>query len=199
MGAPYGGSVTSSGGAPITWTSSRLPSGLALNSSTGVLTGKPTAAGKYTITVEAIDGDGITASATYPITIASRVTRPAISKASESHRRWYEKKRSRRPYRTTFRFALNEPARVTLAFTHKNAGRTVKHRCVAPTHKNRKTKRCTLTVGSLRINGKAGNNSTAFSGHPSGSHKLAPRRYVVVITATGGETSTPADLTFTIL
>jgi subtilisin-like proprotein convertase family protein len=49
-------SHTASGGtAPYSWSASGLPSGLSINSSTGSISGAPTAAGTYSVTVKATD------------------------------------------------------------------------------------------------------------------------------------------------
>ncbi|GAC1702498.1 MAG: hypothetical protein NVS9B4_08040 [Candidatus Acidiferrum sp.] len=58
IGVAYNASVQSSGGTPpVTWavTVGVLPTGLALNSSTGAITGTPTALGTSTFTVQATD------------------------------------------------------------------------------------------------------------------------------------------------
>ena len=48
---------TASGGtAPYSWSASGLPAGLSINSSTGSISGTPTAAGTYSVTVTATDG-----------------------------------------------------------------------------------------------------------------------------------------------
>jgi hypothetical protein len=54
---PYSGTLTAAGSAPITWTidSGSLPAGLSLSTS-GEITGTPTASGMFTFTVKADDG-----------------------------------------------------------------------------------------------------------------------------------------------
>ena len=57
-GSPYSRQIQTSGGlAPITYSSigGSLPSGLSLNSSTGVISGTPTSSGNYSFTVRAED------------------------------------------------------------------------------------------------------------------------------------------------
>jgi hypothetical protein len=51
------------GRAPFTWAvaSGALPTGLALNTATGVISGKPTATGTFTFTVSLTDGQPVTA------------------------------------------------------------------------------------------------------------------------------------------
>lgn len=71
-GTAYSGSVTVSGGtAPYTYaiTSGPLPPGLSLNSSTGAITGTPTAPGSYPYTVTVTDSFGMTGSASYSIMV----------------------------------------------------------------------------------------------------------------------------------
>ena len=58
INAPCSITLTSTGGiAPISWSkpSGSLPPGLTLNPTTGVISGTPTAAGSYTVTVKAVD------------------------------------------------------------------------------------------------------------------------------------------------
>ena len=72
VGSPYSGSVTASGGvAPITWSASGLPPGLAIDATTGALTGTPAQAGTFTPTVTATDADGGQASATLSLAVAA--------------------------------------------------------------------------------------------------------------------------------
>jgi hypothetical protein len=58
VNAPYSMQFTSSGGGTVTWSvsSGSLPAGLSLNSSTGLLSGTPTAAGDYSFKVTVSDG-----------------------------------------------------------------------------------------------------------------------------------------------
>jgi hypothetical protein len=57
--------ATSSGGYPLTFTAAGLPSGLGINSASGLVSGKASAAGTYTVTVTASDQTGDSASATF--------------------------------------------------------------------------------------------------------------------------------------
>jgi hypothetical protein len=70
--APYGGSLSASGGtAPYTWsTSPALPDGLMLNAATGAITGSPTGFGTTSFTATATDAAGSTASTKLSITVA---------------------------------------------------------------------------------------------------------------------------------
>jgi hypothetical protein len=86
VGAPYSQSVAGAGGTgPYTWSVSigLLPSGLALDSATGAITGTPRASGPATFTVTVTDADGQTASEGYAFAVAPApappVAPPSIS------------------------------------------------------------------------------------------------------------------------
>ena len=57
VGQPYTGpAFTASGGVPpYSWTATGLPPGMTINSTTGVISGTPTTAGTYNITVTVTD------------------------------------------------------------------------------------------------------------------------------------------------
>ena len=101
-------------------------------------------------------------------------------------------RKKKRPRGTKVSFRLNEAATVRFTVTRRAKGRRVKRgkktRCVKPTRKNRKGKRCTRVVtlkGSFTRNGIAGKNSFHFTGRLRG-RKLKPGRYRLVATATAG-------------
>ncbi len=74
VGASYSEALTASGGmSPYTWSilSGSLPAGLTLNSSTGAISGTPTTTGTSTFTVQAQDGNMITAAKLFTTTIDS--------------------------------------------------------------------------------------------------------------------------------
>jgi len=63
--------MTASGGtAPYTWSATGLPPGLSINASTGLISGTPSTAGTYTVTVTARDSANQTGSATFTWTIS---------------------------------------------------------------------------------------------------------------------------------
>jgi hypothetical protein len=58
--------ATDSGtGQTFTWSASSLPSGLTISSTTGLVSGKPTKAGTYSVTVKATDTSGAAGSASF--------------------------------------------------------------------------------------------------------------------------------------
>jgi endo-1,4-beta-xylanase len=63
--------ATDSGGAALTYSASGLPAGLSINSSSGLISGTPTAAGTSSVTVTAKDSTGATGSTTFTWTISS--------------------------------------------------------------------------------------------------------------------------------
>jgi hypothetical protein len=85
VGNPYyaGDSITVptfGGVAPITLTSTAMPPGLSLNSTTGLISGTPTKPGNYSVTFTAQDPKSDTASATFvlPVLITSLAISPAV-------------------------------------------------------------------------------------------------------------------------
>lgn len=73
-GSPYSFTMTATGGAlPYTWTASGLPTGLSLNSSTGVISGVPSEVGSSKVTVSASDGVGNSVSASLVLAIAPAI------------------------------------------------------------------------------------------------------------------------------
>ncbi|HTB11342.1 MAG TPA: putative Ig domain-containing protein [Bryobacteraceae bacterium] len=74
VGTAYTAAFSASGGtAPYTWavTTGTLPAGLALNSSTGAVTGTPTTAGNYSFSVTATDSTQATGQAAISLTISA--------------------------------------------------------------------------------------------------------------------------------
>src|SRR6266550_293541 len=62
--------ITASGGTPpYTWSATGLPTGLSINSSTGLISGTPNAAGTFNVTVTATDTANATGSTSYTWTI----------------------------------------------------------------------------------------------------------------------------------
>jgi uncharacterized protein YhjY with autotransporter beta-barrel domain len=74
VGASYSQSVTASGGTgPYTYSvsSGSLPTGLSLNTSTGAITGTPSAGGTYTFTIHAVDSINNFGSRSYTVNIGT--------------------------------------------------------------------------------------------------------------------------------
>ncbi len=86
---------------------------------------------------------------------------------------------------TTFRYTLSEAATVRIAIGARRSGRRRAGRCVAPSRRLRRARRCTRLVarGTLTRTSRAGANRVAFSGRV-GSRALRPGRYQARITAT---------------
>ena len=78
-GSPYGVQLTASGTSPFTWSADSLPDGLALTSS-GYLSGTPSAAGSYSLVLTAKNSAGKSAK-TLSLTVSSAPsgTKPTIS------------------------------------------------------------------------------------------------------------------------
>jgi hypothetical protein len=68
--------AASGGWLPRTWSATGLPPGLTLAPSTGAITGTPTTAGTYTVTVKVTDRDKATDDATFTWTVAAK---PALT------------------------------------------------------------------------------------------------------------------------
>ncbi|HXB63599.1 MAG TPA: hypothetical protein VNV42_01870 [Solirubrobacteraceae bacterium] len=177
--------------------------------------------GMHTLTVTTTDSEGVSASKSVTYTVAAvqldtvvgaqlviPSKRPTISRVGEQATTWREgnalahiSANRQPPLGTTFSFGLNEPARVTLAFTRAADGRKVGRRCVAPTAENKSRHPCTRTVvaGTLRFSARTGPNRVSFQGVISRRKKLELGSYTLVLTATAsGEHSTPRRLEFTI-
>jgi O-glycosyl hydrolase len=60
----------SASGQTLRYTAAGLPTGLSINSSTGLVSGTPTAGGTFTVTVTATDGTGATGSTTFTWTVS---------------------------------------------------------------------------------------------------------------------------------
>ncbi|MDQ6777711.1 MAG: SBBP repeat-containing protein [Actinomycetota bacterium] len=102
---------------------------------------------------------------------------------------------------TTFRYTLSEAASARIVIAQLVPGRRKGGRCIAPTHKLRKAKKCTqvLTRGTLTRTSHAGVNHVAFSGR-IGSKALKPGGYRATLTATAAShSSKPQSLSFKIV
>jgi hypothetical protein len=128
-------------------------------------------------------------------------TAPRLSALRQTAARWRTRavdRRPRLPVGTTFRFQLDRPANVRLAFTQTVTGRRVAARCVKATKANRGRPRCSSSKprGALRLSGAAGANAYAFRGR-IGNRTLAPGRYRLHVTARrDGRASDTATIAF---
>ncbi len=70
VGTAYSQTITVAGGtAPYSFSATGLPAGLTLTPATGAISGTPTSAGSYTVTILVTDAHGIAGSATYTVAI----------------------------------------------------------------------------------------------------------------------------------
>jgi hypothetical protein len=133
-----------------------------------------------------------------------------ISNLNQTHRTWRELRhpriaqitQRRAPIDTTFRFTLDKPATIRLAFIQLLPGRKAASGCVVPTASNRAKGKCTriLLRGTMSFGGHAGTNKVHFDGSVSRTRVLRPGNYTLVATATSpGVGSTCGTLTFSIV
>jgi IPT/TIG domain len=210
--SPADGATYAQGQAVTAVYSCTAPAGTSVTSCAGpVANGAPidtSTLGLHMFTVNAVDGDGGPATKSVSYTVVAAGT-PIVSGVSETAKTWRENNalphisaKNKVPVGTTFSFALNEPATVTLSFTRQAAGRKIHGTCAAQTKKNRGKPRCTRTIlaGTLTFTGRPGTNKVRFAGRTSHTNKLKPGRYTLQITATNtpGKRSAPRSLTFTI-
>ena len=107
----------------------------------------------------------------------------------------------RAPVGTRFRFTLSEPAAMNIGIAAAASGRLSGKKCLKPTRKLAKRKRCTryVTAGVLTRTAKAGANTVAFSGR-IGIRKLATGRYRATFVALAdGLDSRPRTLGFLVV
>jgi hypothetical protein len=116
-----------------------------------------------------------------------------------------QRRRSRRrpvPRGTTIRFTLSEPATVTIVIKRKLAGRRRGRRCVKPTRRLRRARRCTRLrpAGTLTRKSALGASAVRFTGRV-GRRRLAAGKYAAVLSArdAADNVSTKRTLAFTVL
>lgn len=83
-GCPYSAALSVTGNDPFVWTvlSGALPPGLAINSSTGAITGTPTSTGSYSFTIQVVDDDDQVSTRSYSVVVnpANVITMESISR-----------------------------------------------------------------------------------------------------------------------
>jgi hypothetical protein len=111
-------------------------------------------------------------------------------------------RRRKPPIGTTFRYRLSEPAKVVIDVQRVLPGRRSGRRCVAPSTRLRRARKCTRFVsqGKLTRTSRAGARRVAFSGR-IGKRPLKPGSYRAVLIATdaAGNRSTAKSVTFTVV
>src|SRR6185369_15785921 len=99
-------------------------------------------------------------------------------------------------------YSLSEAARVVFKLEAKKPGRRSGRRCVKPTKRNRRARRCTRFVrfGAFAHRSVAGQNRKKFSGK-IGKRRLRPGRYRASLVATDadGKRSAPKRLSFRVV
>ncbi|MEA2450961.1 MAG: hypothetical protein QOG63_2893 [Thermoleophilaceae bacterium] len=105
-----------------------------------------------------------------------------------------------RPIGTTVTFSLDEAAATAFTVRRAKPGRRAGKRCVKPSHRNRKGRRCTryvLLPGGFAVAAGAGQTHFRFTGRV-GNRKLKPGKYRLVAVATdaAGNTSKAARASF---
>ncbi|ALB64952.1 FIG00553710: hypothetical protein [Cronobacter condimenti 1330] len=79
-GHAWSQTFTASGGsAPYTWTAHGLPAGVTINAATGALSGTPTAAGSFTVSVTAKDANNLSTTASYPLSVRDETAPVALA------------------------------------------------------------------------------------------------------------------------
>ena len=97
---------------------------------------------------------------------------------------------------TTFKFTLSEAATARIVIAQRRPGRRKGKKCVAPTKKLARAKKCTriVTEGTLTRVSHPGANRVAFTGR-IGTKALRPGRYQATLTATDAARNTSARRT----
>jgi len=103
---------------------------------------------------------------------------------------------------TTFLYSLSEPATATIAIARRQSGRRRGKKCLAPSRRLRRARKCTRTVrkGVLERTSRQGANRVPFSGRIA-SRALKPGRYQATLTATDAakNSSPPKSVAFAVV
>jgi hypothetical protein len=201
LAAPANGATYTQGEAVTAAYSCTAPAGATVTACAGpVANGAPIdtqALGSHTFTVNALDSDGATASQSASYTVAAAgggtdMTAPVIQSASAIPSTFAVDPNgsaetavgAKAPRGTTFGYTLSEAARVVFTIERPAAGRKSGKKCVSPSRRNGKKRKCTRYVftGRFAVQSAAGPNSHHFSGR-IGRGKLKPGRYRVTLGA----------------
>jgi hypothetical protein len=163
----------------------------------------------YRVVAEDADGTQTGADMTFTTALPGAPLRPVLSHVSQAFTSWAEPGNPRGVHitrrgphiGTTFKFTLNEAARVRFDFTRPAPGRRVNGRCVKPSKHNKHKRKCTRTVikGTFSFLAHAGVNTVKFQGKLPNGRKLKLGKYKLVITATSFGGSTSKSLRFKIV
>jgi FG-GAP-like repeat/FG-GAP repeat len=145
-------------------------------------------------------GSGSGGDTTAPVITGLRADPPsfAVGTAPTAISAKKKKKKPKRGGGTTFRFTVSEPAHLQLALRQMLPGKRKGKRCVKPSRKLKKAKKCTRlqTAGALRRTGTAGANAVPFSGRV-GRKALKPGRYQVEVAGSDDAGNKSAAVTTT--
>jgi hypothetical protein len=159
------------------------------------------AGGPFDVTMTATDAAGNSAGATRR-TLIALLPAPAVQSFSVSPARFaigpgstpvtLARKRAARG--TTFRYRLSAAGTVKIAIARAVPGRRSGKRCVKPTKRLAKKRRCTRfrTAGTLTRTATAGANATKFTGR-IGRKPLKPGRYRAAIVETQAGAAGPSE------
>ena len=201
---PFRAQVRATGGAePYRWTATGLPPGLSIEASTGLVSGEPTAPGRFSAAVTVTDSFGITASAPLEMLISAAPKAPALSALDVSPRSSATRGRlvggkcigataldagrpaCRLALALRITYGLSVPARVSFTVARQLVGELVGGRCVAPTGAKTSEQACVRLVvvpGSIQRSSTAGTNIFTWSGRLAGG-VLGPGSYELRATA----------------
>jgi hypothetical protein len=105
-------------------------------------------------------------------------------------------------YGTTVTYTLTVAATTRFTVTQLRTGRRAGGRCVPPTHRNRRARRCTHRVtlpGHFTLAGRPGANRFAFTGRIGGT-RLKPGSYRLVgVPTANGQSGRPVSASFRIV
>ena len=202
---PYSTQLTGTGGMPpYRWSAAGLRAGLAISPSSGAITGDPTGAGDYLVTVTVTDNYGIMGTAQVTIDINAPPSFPRLLALSISPHTWLATGRfvsghcqpptganaghraCRRPMALHVGFDLSKASQVVFKVTEWVGGRLVSGQCVVQDGANRQYPSCqgdASLPGTMTRPGAAGTNAFTWNG-VIGGHGLGPGDYQLMATPT---------------